>query len=204
MVTALFFCLSVFSPVSGAQTPPVQLPAAERLNGAWTVNKDLSTKPAAPPAQSSGRSGDRTSGGGGGRRGGFGGGRMGGGLSGGGGRAAGAASGMALIRELGQSPETLTIVLQNAVLTITDSDGVSRKFAVDGKTEKVAIGGESVEVKSRWNDSALEQEFKIGNTKLLRTIDTTTDGHQLVITVKPKDDDGAGRFDRFVYDRKLL
>lgn len=111
---------------------------------------------------------------------------------------------MALIRELGQSPETLTIVLHDAALNITDSDGVSRKFAVDGKTEKVAIGGDSIEVKSRWTDDTLEQEFKVGSTSLVRTLETTTDGHQLVITVRPKKDDGAGRFDRFVYERKAL
>jgi len=131
---------------------------------------------------------------------------MGGGRSGGS-RSAGrsdSAKGMNLIRELGQSPEQLTIVLHDAALTFTDSDGVSRKFSVDGKGEKIAIGGDSIDVKSQWHDEAIEQEFKIGSTKLTRLIETTTDGHQLVITVRPKDDDGAGRFDRFVYDRKPL
>lgn len=195
MVTALFFCL-----VSVSQAPAAQ-PAPDRLSGVWTINKDISTKPATPPGQDS-RGGDRSGGGGGGRRGGFGGGRMGGGRSGGG--VAEAAKGMALVRELGQSPELLTIVVRDAALVITDSDGVSRKFTIDGKTEKVAIGGDSIEVKSRWTDDTLEQEFKIGSTKLIRLIDTTPDGHQLVITVKPKDEDRAGRFDRFVYDRKTL
>jgi hypothetical protein len=205
MVTALFFCLSTLQAPAVAQMPAPVLPAAERVSGAWTLNKDLSTKPATPPGQQT-RGGDRSGGGGGGRRGGFGGGRMGGGPSGGrsGGRGGDAAKGMNLVRELGQSPDSLTIVLHDAALSITDSDGVSRKFAVDGKTEKIAIGGDSIDVKSRWNDDAIEQEFKAGSMKLVRTIETTTDGHQLVITVRPKDEDGAGRFDRFVYDRKPL
>lgn len=205
MVTALFFCLVSLSQAPAAQPPAAAAPAPSRLSGVWNINKDISTKPATPPGQD-GRGGERGGGnrsGGGGRRGGFGGGRMGGGRSGGGGRSD-AAKGMALIRELGQSPESLTIVLHDGALTITDSDGVSRKFAIDGKTEKIAIGGDSIEVKSHWTDDTLEQEFKLGSFKLLRMFDTTTDGHQLVITVKPKDEDGAGRFDRFVYDRKPL
>ena len=202
MVTALFFCLTALVPSAARQSPAPALPAPQRLNGVWTINKDLSTKPAAPPSQD-GRGGDR--GGGGGRRGGFGGGRMGGG-PGGGARMGGtdAAKAMALIRELGQSPDSLTIVMHETTLTVTDSDGVSRRFAVDGKAEKVAIGGESVEVKSRWTDDTLEQEFKIGSTKLIRLIDTTPDGRQLVLTVRPKEEDRAGRFDRFVYERKPL
>lgn len=205
MVTALFFCLSTLQAPAVASAPTPVIPAAERVSGVWTVNRDLSTKPATPPGQD-GRGGDRGGGGGGGRRGGFGGGRMGGGRSGGG-RSGGrgdAAKAMSLIRELGQSPEQLTIVLHDAALTMTDSDGVSRKFSVDGKGEKVAIAGDSVDVKSRWHDDAIEQEFKMGPTKLIRLIETTTDGHQLVITVRPEKDDGAGRFDRFVYDRKPL
>lgn len=77
---------------------------------------------------------------------------------------------------------------------------------MNGKSETVAIGGETIDVKSSWDDDALEQEFKVGSTKLIRTIETTTDGHQLVITVRPKSEDErqGGRFDRFVYDRKAL
>jgi hypothetical protein len=200
MVTALFVCLVALQSPAGAQAPASA--PAQRVSGVWALNKDLSTKPASLPRQNP-QGGDR--GGGGGRRGGFGGGRMGGGRSGGG-RSSGrdAITAMSLIRELGLSPEQLTIVLHDAALTITDSDGVSRKFAVDGKSEKVAIGGDSIDVKSRWHDEAIEQEFKIGSTKLVRLIETTTDGHQLVISVRPAKDDGAGRFDRFVYDRKPL
>lgn len=203
MVPALFVSLAFVISSPPQQPAPTPLSAAERLNGAWTLNKDLSTKPAAAPGQG-GSSGDR-GGGGGGRRGGFGGGRMGGGRSGGArSRIQDGVKAMALIRELGQSPDALTMVLHDAALSITDSDGVSRRFTVNGKSETVAIGGDTIDVKSRWDDDALEQEFKVGSTKLIRTIETTTDGHQLVITVRPKGEDErqGGRFDRFVYDRK--
>lgn len=217
-MTGLFLCLSLLVAPSAqaavAQTP--QEPAPVRLNGVWDLNKDLSTKPMAPPGES-GREGDRgggrrPGGGGGGMPGGMGGGR-GGGMrgGGGGGRGGGSADDIrkarTVMQELGQSPARLTIVSKPDAVSITDPEGVIRKFVTNGKTDKVAMNGETIEVKSKWDGEVLTQEFKAGSAKFTRTIETTIDGHQLVITVTPKGDGGgvAGpSFMRFVYDRSQL
>jgi hypothetical protein len=199
MVTALLLCTAMLLPAGDVQEAPTA-PAPERLNAVWALNKDLSTKPAAV-ADRIGGGEDRS--GGAGRRGGFSGGR-------GGGRGRGGAPGdaqqaMRLLRELGQSPDTLTIVSRDGLVSITDNDGVTRRFTANGKAEKVAIAGETIDVKTRWTDEVLDQEFKIGSTTLVRMIETTTDGHQLVITVKPKKESelSVGQIQRFVYDRRL-
>jgi hypothetical protein len=92
-------------------------------------------------------------------------------------------------------------------VSLTDDEGVIRKFVANGKGDKVAINGSETDVKTKWDGDVLTQEFKVGSAKFVRTIETTTDGHQLVITVTPKGDGGgvAGpAFLRFVYDRSRL
>jgi hypothetical protein len=219
-MTGLLLCLSLLASPSAqaaaAQTP--REPAPVRLNGVWDLNKDISTKPMAPRPES-GREGDdggrsgggRPGGGGGGRMPGMGGGRGGGMRGGGGGRSGGSAEDIrkarSVMEELSQSPDRLTIVSKPDAVSITDPSGVIRKFVPNDKTEKVAMNGETIEVKSKWDGEVMTQEFKAGSAKFTRTIETTVDGHQLVITVMPKGDGGgvAGpSFMRFVYDRSQL
>lgn len=132
-------------------------------------------------------------------------------MRGGGGREGGNGEDMRkareVMQEIGQSPIRLNIVSRPESVSISDPDGVVRKFAIDGKTEKVAINGSAIEVKSKWDGDVLSQEFKVGSAKFVRTVETTTDGHQLVITIKPKGDSGAAAGPavlRFVYDRAPL
>lgn len=113
----------------------------------------------------------------------------------------------AIMQELEQSPSRLTIVSRPDAVTLTDPEGVVRKFVTDGKTDKVAINGNTIEVKSKWDGEVLTQEFKAGSAKFIRTLETTVEGHQLVITVTPKGDGGgvAGpAFMRFVYDHSSM
>lgn len=108
------------------------------------------------------------------------------------------------MEELGRSPVRLVIASKADSVSITDPDGVIRKFVTDGKTDKVAINGSTIDVKSKWDGEVLDQEFKAGSAKVSRTIETTIDGHQLVITVMPKGDGGGAAgpsFRRFVYGR---
>lgn len=108
----------------------------------------------------------------------------------------------AVMQELGQSPARLTIVSRDGAVSITDPEGVNRRFIANGKSEKVAINGSTVEVKSTWDGEPLTQEFKAGNARFVRTFETTTDGRQLVVTVTPKDGAASGPgFQRFVYAR---
>lgn len=202
----LLLCCSSLTLALGAQSPapaPSPQPAPQRLSGVWVLNKDISSKPPAPPATSD-RGGDPAGdpggdrGGGGGRRGGFGGGPPPGGRGPSGDEDS--AKARTLTQEIGQSPDRLTLVLSDAMLSITDSDGVSRRFLVNGKTEKVAIAGYSVEVKSRWKDESLEQEFKTGTGTIVRTFETTTNGNLLLVTANLKGQDRVNRF-VFVYDR---
>lgn len=215
-MTGLFLCLS-FLALPSAQAAVPQTPqesAPVRLNGVWDLNKDLSTKPLAAPGEpgtQGGRGGGRPGGGGGGSSipGGIGGGR-GGGMRGGG-RENGSPDDLrkarAIMEELMRSPARLTIASKPESVSITDPDGVIRKFVSDGKTDKVAINGNTIEVKSKWDGEVLNQEFKAGSNKFLRAIETTIDGHQLVLTITPKGNGGgvAGpSFMRFVYDRNDL
>ena len=211
-MTGIFVAAYIFLAASGAavaQAPSTvsaaSQPAADRLNGIWDLNRDLSTKPMGAPGEpgaEGGRGGGRP-GGGGGR----GGGMRGGGGRGGGGGGGGGADDMrkarSVMQEIGQSPSRLTILSRDRALTLTDPEGVVRKFALSGKKEKVAINGSTVEVTSKWNGDVVTQVFKVGSTKFERTVETTTDGHQLVITVTPKGSGGpAGpSFMRYVYDR---
>ena len=130
---------------------------------------------------------------------------------GGGGRSGGSADDIrkarTVMQELAQSPARLMIVSKPDAVSITDPEGVIRKFVTNGKTDKVAMNGETIEVKSKWDGEVLTQEFKAGSAKFTRTIETTIEGHQLVITVTPKGDGGGmvgPSLMRFVYDRSQL
>lgn len=204
---SLALSLALQGPAPAAPQAPTQ-PAPARLNGVWEINKDLSTKPMAPPAEGGGSSRE---GGGGGRPGGGGmGGRGGprrGGDDGGRGDVENQRKAMAIMQELGQAPARLIFTSKPDAVSTTDIEGVVRKFVVDGKTEKVAINGHTIEVKSKWSGDVLSQEFKAGSAKFQRDIETTTDGRQLVITVTPKEGGGGlsgPAFLRFVYDRSRV
>ncbi len=139
------------------------------------------------------------------------GGRGGGMRGGGGGRPGGNGGDMRkardVMQELGQSPSRLTIISRPEAVTITDPEGVTRKFVVSGKKDTVAINGSTIEVKSQWDGEVLKQEFKAGDATFVRTLETTVDGHQLVVTITPKGDGGGmggPSFLRFVYDRSQL
>lgn len=216
-MTGLLLVLALAAPPLFQELAPAAptQPAPIRLNGVWDINKDLSTKPIGAPGDrqggDSGRGGGRPGGGGSmpGGGGGRGGGMRGGG--GGGSRGGGNAEDMRkardMMQELGQAPARLTVISRSDAVTVTDPEGVVRKFIVDGKTSKVAMNGSTIEVKSKWDGEVLKQEFKAGPATFIRTLETTTDGHQLVVTITPKGDGGglAGpSFLRFVYDHSQL
>ena len=229
MVTGLFLCFALSlttpqatvpqtAPPTSAQTP--QQPAPDRLNGIWDLNKDQSTKPMAAPGGRGDDPGGRPGGGGppggggmpgGGPPGGMGGGR-GGGMRGGGGPdgPGGNSDDMkklrAVMQEIGQAPVRLMIASHDGIVSITDPEGVVRRFAVTGKMEKVAINGSTIEITSAWAGESLSQEFKVGSNRFVRTIDTTPDGRQLLVTMTPKGNNATGTaaVQRFVYDRGNL
>lgn len=190
-------CLAA-SLAGGLISPPPHqgLPAPDRLNGVWDLNTDLSTAPPASPGE--GRSGP-SEGGPGGRRGG---GRPGGGM-GRGGRPGGASESRearAALAEFDRAPRRWMISLTAGTLSLTDGDGVVRRFAPTGKKEKVAMNGEAVEVKTAWDGDVLTQSIKGGGVTITRTLETTVEGRQLVVTVTAKGGPGGAPL-RYVYDR---
>jgi hypothetical protein len=163
--------------------------APQRLNGVWTINKDLSTKPMAPPT-GAGDEGDRS---GGGRSGG---GPPGRGMPGGGppegrgGNPDDMRKALAVMQELSLQSARLTITASAESMQVTDDGGVTRRFEATGKTQNVPFNGQLTDVKTKWDHEVLTQEIKAGDMTLTRTWETSTDGHQLAITVTTSGSDG--------------
>jgi hypothetical protein len=156
--------------------------AAARLSGTWTLNRELSPGFRAP----------------GGRPGGPG--RGGGALfsaaptfapqRGGGGGAANSPSDLspdelaaqAAMRQLQQLADEITINATADKVTFIDTRG-ERTYTLDGKNAKITVAGSEVSTKSRWDKSALRQEFSTTSAKLTQTWDVDSDG-RLVLTAK--------------------
>jgi hypothetical protein len=193
--------MSLAVGIAAAQAPQDPVPAAPiagqaRLGGIWKFNKDLSTDTSTmersgqqpEPAGAGGRSGG--GGGGGGYRGGGGGSRSGGGRGYGGGGGAGADPEQmlqfkALTREVAEAPERLTIVVSDVMVEFTDEEGVVRKFATNGKKEKIDLGTARVDSQSKWDSTGvLTIEMTAGSARLTEMFQVTVEGHMLVETMK--------------------
>jgi hypothetical protein len=183
-----------------------------KISGAWTLNPDLSTPaPSQAAGQPPGAGSGRPTGGSGGGRGGRGGGGFGGRGGGFGGRGGGGQSSnpdqmlqmRALMREMTQTPERLTIVVRPAEVTFTSDQGVVRKFHTDGKKEKVEFGTAKVDTTTKWDREILVQEMTAGQIKIKTTYQTTVEGDQLVVTVEGSRDGrgGSASTTKRVYDR---
>ena len=157
--------------------------AAARLTGTWTLNRELSPGFRAP----------------GGRPGGPG---RGGALfnvaapaftpqrGGGGGGAANSPSDLspaelaaqAAMRQLQQLADEITINATAEKVTFIDTRG-ERTYTPDGKNAKITVAGSEVSTKTRWDKTALRQEFSTTSAKLTQTWDVDNDG-RLVLTAK--------------------
>jgi hypothetical protein len=183
--------------------------------GQWHFNKDLSS----PPPQiddsgsASGQSGGRSGGGYGGGRGGYGGGRGGYGGRGGGGSYNGGSqmssedmlTMRALMRELSDPPQLLTVVVSTDSIDFTDEHGSAHKFRTDGKKEQIELGPSAkVDAKTKWDGATLDQEFSAGHMKVTETYQVTPDGRYLIATIQRAADQngrGQGLTMKYVYQR---
>ena len=158
--------------------------AAARLSGTWTLNRELSPGFRAP----------------GGRPGGPG--RGGNALfsvaapafapqrGGGGGGAANSPSDLspaelaaqAAMRQLQQLADEITINATAEKVSFIDARG-ERTYTLDGKNAKITVAGSDVSTKSRWDRTAIRQEFSTTSAKLTQTWDVDNDG-RLVLTAK--------------------
>lgn len=156
--------------------------------GAWTLNRDLSTKPEDIAA---GRDGSRA---GGGRTGAGGGGR-GGGFGGLGGRGGGMGQPsdedrqrmQAVVRRLREAPERLTITFDGKTVAFANGDGRTWKVTTDGKKQTILTGDGEIDLKGRIEGPKLIVEETVGGRgKLLYTYAPAEDAGVRRLSVQVK------------------
>jgi hypothetical protein len=186
----------------------VQSPApVTSLDGAWTLNADLSDKPMANVGAREGREGRDEGDAGGRRRGGMGRGGMGGGRRGGGmgrGGMGGAVSpedGQRMrdaLRDIMVAPPHLTIVqTESQMILITTGEGRVTRLSTDGK--KIKDDSTKIERRTKWDAGKLVSEISgAGPGKITESYVIDPEHHQLVVTVAA--DKPAARSERRVYD----
>ncbi len=87
---------------------------------------------------------------------------------------------MAAMRELQQLADEITINATAERVTFTDVRG-ERSYSTDGKNAKLTVAGAEVSAKSKWDKTALKQEFSTASAKLTQTWDVDADGRLVLI-----------------------
>ncbi|HEY6358347.1 MAG TPA: hypothetical protein VIX35_08875, partial [Vicinamibacterales bacterium] len=90
----------------------------------------------------------------------------------------------ALLREMAEPPNQVTVIVTDSTTTFTDDQGVERKFTTDGKKESIDLGTARVDSVSKWDGGTLTVEMTGGNFKLTETYQLTVQGHALVVEMK--------------------
>jgi hypothetical protein len=182
LATAVALATLTASAALRAQTPP-----SPSLQGAWTLNKDLSDKPPAGREGGQGRDGHQGGhrgggrGGGAGHGGGFGGAGSGGG-QGQGGNAEDAQRLRNALRDELEAPERLTIVESGSMIILTAGDGRTTRLSADGK--KVKDESTKVERRTKWDAGKLESEVSgLGQGKIVETYTVDAEHKQLRVTL---------------------
>jgi hypothetical protein len=204
VVSAAALVAPSFAAESQAQTAD-----KASLVGAWTLNKDLSDRPAgAGQADTGDRSGGSSGGtrrGGGGGGGGYG--RRGGGGFGGGRNGSGMAStspeDMArmrdAMRDITQPSDHLTITQTESMVVLTGADGRTTRLSPDGK--KVKDDNTKIERKTKWDGAKLVTEISgLGPGKMTQTLLVDPENHQLRIAVQIEGGRAGPRTIASVYD----
>lgn len=171
-------------------------PSTPSLDGAWTLNKDLSDQPASGDSagdRGADRPGGRRGGGFGG--GGFGGGRRGGGFGGRGGGGGGQgtydpeqmARVRSALRDLTNTPDRLTIVQSGSMVIVTGQDGRTTRLSTDGK--KIKDESTKLERKTKWDGPTLVSEVSgVPGMKITESYSVDPERHQLHVSVKNDND----------------
>jgi hypothetical protein len=174
--------------LTASAAPRAQAPSPS-LEGAWTLNKDLSDKPPSGREGGQGREGHQ----GGHRGGGRGGGAGHGGGFGGAGSGAGQAQGQGgnaedvqrlrnALRDELEAPEHLTIVESGSTIILTAGDGRTTRLSADGK--KVKDESTKVERRTKWDAGKLVSEVSgLGQGKIVETYTLDAEHKQLRVTL---------------------
>jgi hypothetical protein len=107
---------------------------------------------------------------------------------------------MAAMRELQQLADVITIKATPEQVTFEDARG-QRSYGLDGKTVKITVGGAEVSTKSKWDKTALKQEFSTAQSKLTETWDIDENG-RLVLVAKVESLRLTTPDQKAVFDRK--
>jgi hypothetical protein len=180
-----------------------QAPDRTAINGAWTLNTDLSDKPAV--GSDRGDRGDREGGDGSRHRGGMGGGGMRGGGMGRGGMGGGRGNpdDMArmrdAMRDVMNPPEHLTITQTDTMIVITAQDGRTTRLSPDGK--KIKDDSTGVERKTKWDGAKLVSEIAgLGPGKITETYTVEEEHHRLRVAIQMEGGRAQPRTTNRVYD----
>jgi hypothetical protein len=182
--------------IAGGHRAAAQAKPASSLEGAWTLNKDLSDQASDGSGASDDR-GDRRSGrrggGGGFGGGGFGGGRRRGGGFGGGGGGRGdvdpeqMARMRSALRDITNTPEHVTIVQTDSMIIVTGQDGRTTRLSPDGK--KVKDDSTKLERKTKWDGPTLVSEVSgVPGMKITESYSVDQERRQLHVSVKSDND----------------
>ena len=194
-----------FSALAALPRPIAQEQSAAptaAIAGAWRLNRDLSPKaPQGMPAP-----GDHP----GGRGRGTGGGPPAGGMGGPPGGGMGAPPNEEemkrmrdILRDAAEAPNQIVIAPGDGVVTITDSNGLARKFATNNKKEEHQTTAGVVETRTKWEGAVLTIETRAGSgLKITRFYRLAPEGRQLVVEVKIENSRFPEKMPpmRFVYD----
>jgi hypothetical protein len=190
-MTRLAACLMSLTLIATVRAAP----AVPDLSGAWTLNRaasDLPTEAGFDPDyhDSTGSTSGGRSGGSGGGRGGRGG--------GGGGGSTGIGSGAIstkfespedsqkikeLVAEVTHPPQTLTIAQSATAITITDPEGKSRTFRINGKEETIRLDAGPIGVVTKWEGAQLVIHYVVEKDRELRVgLSRAADARRLTVT----------------------
>ncbi len=86
----------------------------------------------------------------------------------------------AAMRQLQQLADEITIDASVERVTFRDARG-ERTYTVDGKNAKITVAGAEVSTKSRWDKTALKQEFSTASAKLTQTWDVDENGRMVLV-----------------------
>lgn len=179
-VCMLSAALLLAVPVVAQRAEPVARPLIE---GAWTLNRDLSSTPRGGGPDPADRM--RASGGGG-MRGGF------GGMGGGSRPSAGPdreemERRRTLMKEVLEAPKHFSITVADPVVTFTYNDGRVVRYKADGKEERHQHTSGTVKTKTKWDLDRLTIETNLGDGfKITHAYKTNIEPRQLVVlTITP-------------------
>jgi hypothetical protein len=165
VLTAVASVLAVAANGGSPQSSGTAHDATADLSGVWKLNQELTDDPAKVM---------RTSGG------------HGPGMHGrGGGREGMDPQQIRARRQLLEAPSRLTITQTDNSVTLTESDGRVQPLTTDNQPQRLQLGTQTVDVKSRWDGGRLIKEMSLGDGMTLTDMYTATaEPRQLHVTVK--------------------